>query len=221
MHRLVVLKVNVLQVVAPLSRTGSLEGFTVRNFPMLLAQDGVPIVWNMHRLSLDRSPIFDARKAGDVDWIRSHVSLALSDRERNQNISSTSPVLSQVKETLHGIFTSASGLNAKRIFGFKAPSCGIYTIVFLNHLRLDLASNTLVADVCVLPLTLQRLEIFGEILSRICHAQMVVINTSEGEALAWKQLLPACVERCRSWCHMQNCEYIHEDNIPLSVELKE
>jgi len=38
------------------------------------------------------------------------------------------------------------------------------------------------------------------------------------EAVAWKRLLPAFAERCRTWKHGQNCEYLARKMVPLSLE---
>jgi hypothetical protein len=43
------------------------------------------------------------------------------------------------------------------------------------------------------------------------------VSAFEGEMPAWKQLLPAFVERCRSsWKHGDNCEYKSQGKIPLT-----
>jgi hypothetical protein len=160
---------------------------------------------------------------GNSDWIGLHLSFALSDRERNlreQKESISPPVLVEVKDSLHAFFVRASEPKAKRIFGLSAPSCGIYAVIFLNHLRLDLASHTLIADTCVLPLTLERVNSLGESIANITgNEKMMTINTSEQEASVWKQLFPVLVERCRTWSHTLNCQYLEQRNIPLSVEL--
>lgn len=34
----------------------------------------------------------------------------------------------------------------------------------------------------------------------------------------WKQVLPAYIERCRTWKHLPTCEYKHQLKIPLSTK---
>jgi len=38
------------------------------------------------------------------------------------------------------------------------------------------------------------------------------------EVAAWKRLLPVLAERCRTWRHGPNCEYLAKKSIPLSLE---
>ena len=220
---------NVPQVVVPLSAPHGSGGFATSNFPILLSQDRPPTAWNMHRLNLERLPTLHLEKTGNPGWICPHVSMAMSDRERDIREQAESSrkslpqdVLVQIKDTLHSLFMRASEPNARRIFGFTAPSCGTYTIVFLNQIRLDLASNTLVADSCVLPLTQQRVKDLGQYLADLASDEkMVLINTSDAEGHAWKQLFPAFVERCRTWSHKLTCQYIQVGAIPLSTELNQ
>jgi hypothetical protein len=163
-------------------------------------------------------------RLGSSDWINPHIAFSFSDRERSlreQKVPSASqPVLVEVKDSLHALFVRASEPNAKRIFGLTTPSCGIYAIIFMNHLRLDLASHTLIADTCLLPLTLQRVDSVGQYIANITgDGKMMSINTSDEEASVWKQLFPVLVERCRTWSHTQKCQYLQKYSVPLSVEL--
>jgi hypothetical protein len=210
-----------LQVVVPLSEPFSSGGFTCHNFPIQLSQDKVPTVWNIHRLSVEQLQIIDVSRAA-TDWITLHVSLAFSDRERKlieqdrKSVHKLSPVLAQVKETLHCLFSHAPGRNAIRVYVLRAPVREPYAVIFLNHLRLDLASNTLVADTCLLPLTRQLRKLFVKHLDSM---NLVNIETSHDEVPVWKQLFCVCVERCRNWSHSSTCQYVQRGRIPLSVEL--
>jgi hypothetical protein len=38
------------------------------------------------------------------------------------------------------------------------------------------------------------------------------------ELKLWRQVLPVMVERCRTWEHRPDCEYLTESRIPLSLE---
>lgn len=198
-------------------------GFAIKNFPLLLSHNIPPTVWNIHRINLERLPVINVNQTGQFDWINQHVSLALSDRERAlRERASLSPVdvLVHVKDTLHCLFMRATEPNARRIFSFKDPSHGgIYTIIFLNNIRLDLASHTLIADTCVLPLTPKLVENFGQIIANITlGGKMIEIVTCEDEVRAWKHLLPAFAERCRTWSHKPMCQYNKTGDVPLSVK---
>ena len=40
------------------------------------------------------------------------------------------------------------------------------------------------------------------------------------EVATWKRLLPALAERCRTWKHGRNCEFLAKKTIPLSLEFE-
>lgn len=205
-------------------------GFAIKNFPLLLSRDNLRTVWNVHRVNLERLPVIDVSQTDKSSWVCPHVSLALSDRERDlrqQASSSLQPlivdVLVHVKDTLHSLFMRATEPNARRIFGLTDPSHGgVYTIIFLNQLCLDLASHTLVVDTCILPLTPQLLKNFGQMLANLCEdGEMMQIVTSGEEMTAWKHLLPVFAERCRTWSHKPTCQYIEAGHVPISVKYDE
>ena len=92
---------------------------------------------------------------------------------------------------------------------------GVYTLIFVNDIRLDLASHTIVADACVIPLSKQNFYKLSPALNRITGH--IVIATSDGETKLWKLLLPALAERCRTWKHLPTCEYLRQ-GIPAYME---
>ncbi|EDR12675.1 uncharacterized protein LACBIDRAFT_311356 [Laccaria bicolor S238N-H82] len=57
-------------------------------------------------------------------------------------------------------------------------------------------------DACVLPLTHSIMPLITPGLRKITNLQQVV--TLEDEVTAWKQLLPAFAERCRTWKHTES-----------------
>jgi hypothetical protein len=210
----------------PLSVPCTSSGFACDNFPISLSQRGTPTLWNVHRISLEKLPVLNTSQSDDVGWINTHVSLAFSDRERalREQQSSANPTqvdaLIQVKDSLHCLFVQMSEPNPKRVFGFSAPNCGVYTLIFFNQILLDLASSTLIADVCILPLTVSFITSFTGTIARITdREQMVPVRTSAEEANAWKRLLPVFVERCRTWSHTPSCQYVKHGEVPLTVDL--
>lgn len=217
-----------MQVVAPISAPDTTDGYNLNNFPVVF-QGGASIVWNIHRLKLDRMPALDMRDTHKLDWVTTHVSLMLSDRQRairdrQTEYTSTRDVLVDVKDTLHTLLIRISGVQGgkSRAFGLAEPSMGgIYTLIFVTDLRLDLASHTVVADACVLPLTNKIVEEISSTLAGLQNRGLVQVNTIAKEVEAWKRLLPAFVERCREWKHKDSCEYIVKGVVPLSLELAE
>jgi hypothetical protein len=130
-------------------------------------------------------------------------------------------VLVHVKDSIHSLFMRAVEPNTKRIFSLLEPTNGgNYTIIFLNQLCLDVASCALVADVCILPLTHKLLKKHGQAIANLTLGSKMLSIVTEGEELrAWKHLLPAFVERCRTWSHSRTCQYVEAGQIPLSVEM--
>jgi hypothetical protein len=111
-----------------------------------------------------------------------------------------------------------------RVFGLMDPDDGgIYTLIFVNDLRLDLPAHTVVADACVLPLThalLDTTTINNMLRTFSAKQSMMQVRTLGKEVKAWKRLLPVLAERCREWNHTENCEYIRI-GIPVSTEFDE
>ena len=95
---------------------------------------------------------------------------------------------------------------------------GIYTLIFVNDVRLDLASHTVVADACVIPLSEQNFDKLSPALLRLFEiGGPSTIDTPNDEAKLWRLLLPALAERCRTWKHLLTCEYLLQ-GIPTYME---
>lgn len=143
----------------------------------------------------------------------------MTDRERAlKERSIRTDTLKNVKATIHAILVGASGIQEKRarIFGLHVKG-NIDTVVFVPTLRFDLASHTLVADAYVLPLNEDRLRKVERTLVAIIN-DLLHVELWGDEVAAWKRLMPALAERCRTWKHGPNCEFLAEKSIPLSLE---
>ena len=103
-----------------------------------------------------------------------------------------------------------------RLLGLKVGG-NINTLIFAPTLRFDLASHTLVADRYVLPLKWDRVRKVEKTLVATIR-ELIYAELSDEQAVAWKQLLPALAERCRTWKHGPNCEFLAKRMIPLSLE---
>ena len=131
-------------------------------------------------------------------------------------------VLANLKESLASIILHSCGLGnegVKRIFSLNDTSVGGYTLIFVADIRLDASTHSIVADAWVLPLTLDILPSIGKGLGALATS-VVQIRTDTVEMHAWKRLLPAFVERCRTWTHKKNCPYLKQGP-PLSLEVAE
>ncbi|TFK43950.1 hypothetical protein BDQ12DRAFT_643771 [Crucibulum laeve] len=200
--------------------------FELRPFPM--TSNGIDLsLWNIHYTNLDALPFLDLRsQASFKGWLDVHLGTTLSDREKLAKESSNQAdkgTLVNIKETLAIILVATTGINGfdrTRVFGLHHPTRGgFYTLLFANDLRLDLGSHTIVADMCLLPLTepvVEKLQRYG-MLYKLEAQGVRKIMTLDNEMIAWKYLLPALVERCRQWRHRDDCEY-KSCGIPTSLD---
>lgn len=174
-------------------------------------------------------PILDLKYPKRLDWLQLHSALQLSDRERalqdgNSN-ARTAPenIFLNLKESIYGLVTHTFGLQGERFRAlglWELSKNDIYAILLIGGLRLDLASSTVVLDTAVVPLSSDKIPTLISGIQKLREAMPVLqVKTAGNEVIAWKKLLPACVERCRTWMHKPNCEYKSHDNIPISVEL--
>jgi len=145
-------------------------------------------------------------------------------REHKLTKTHENDALALVKDTIHTIFHQASGISGgplRRVFGLRdKPSTECDTIIFISDVKFDLASHTVVCDGYVLPLTPMLMStIRGDFGKLIQEGNIINVGVYGDEMRAWKQLLPAFAERCRSWKHMSDCQYTARRTVPLSVEM--
>ncbi|KAM5543909.1 hypothetical protein V8D89_002526 [Ganoderma adspersum] len=206
------------------------NGLKVNPFPVVRANTSLS-PWNVHRVFLDRLPVLNLSKANisQVEqWYNPHVGSQLSLRERASLQDPTRPdVLVNIKETIHCIMMRCAGTQGSRepsrVFALRDDATGDSdTLIFVDKVRFDLSVHAMVCDAFVLPLS-------DVIMPRITQAfQLLLPRGVENvkvygqEMRAWKQMLPALVERCRAtWVHGANCEYAGRGKIPLELKLSE
>ncbi|KAI6131225.1 hypothetical protein EV401DRAFT_451070 [Pisolithus croceorrhizus] len=213
-------KSKYVEVVAPivLGLDDKKERSIAGNFRMTF-DSGVPTLWGMHRVNLDRCPSFKlpgGQKA--FDWLAPHINHTFSKRE---NMSRTQRVLlgripdtfTSLKDSLRTFLFLATGLvgETHAEFALCNHSRGeLYATILVTGVRLDLASHTVVADSWIIPMSNDTLD--GR---RREIPPLVLLKTSTHESEAWRHLLPLFIERCRTWKHKPNCEYLVHNSIPL------
>ncbi|KAG8744378.1 hypothetical protein FRC10_010265 [Ceratobasidium sp. 414] len=200
-------------------------GYALNAFPII--RHGPYSPWNVHHIHLDRMPVLDVKAKNKVDWVKTQCVFQVSDRERAvSEIAKSKPenVMINVKESIYAMFTHYVGLEGgpTRAFALHDSSgkLGVYTVVLVAGIRLDLASSTVVLDAAVVPLTVAKMPALMPGIQTL-HSrgkEFEQLRTEGAEVAAWKRLLPAFVERCRTWSHTPNCEYLPENIIPLSLE---
>jgi hypothetical protein len=186
---------------------------------------------NIHYLNLNQLPALKLPVNHEkLQWISLHHGLALSDKEKiaRENSTRQDPgSLINLKESIATIFFRWAGVeksseNIKSEFHpfglyLRTGGIGVHTLIFVNDIRLDLASHTIVADACAIPLSQQNLDKLSPALERLTGADLCLIHTPDDEAKLWKHLLPALAERCRTWKHLPTCEYLRQ-GIPANME---
>lgn len=109
------------------------------------------------------------------------------------------------------------------MFGLSKSGSGVHMVFLVSSMKLDLANHTVLLDVAVIPLTF---EVFGdkkmkEFLGALSAAGFCGINITSEELRVWKMILPALVERCRTWSHKSTCEYRAKGEVPILEGLED
>ncbi|KAJ7132148.1 hypothetical protein C8R44DRAFT_612729 [Mycena epipterygia] len=192
-----------------------------------LAQNGCPAVWNIHRINFASLPVIEGKARLDrlAFKTKGHCLFAFSDREFASFLgpAQSKPVLVQVKESILCIFEGIVESSGSRVVVLADPeNGGIYTVLYYNGIRMDLASHTFVADVCILPLTEELIEgPLGSKIVGLTQGAVLAITRGDGVVGAWKHLLVAFTERCRSWNHKSSCKYAISGQVPLSMHIRQ
>ena len=208
------------QIVVPIAEPLQPDGFALNRFPIPLT-DKVEAPWNFHYLQLDRLPVLDISDRSRVDWIDMHSAFAIADRERAlQDQGIHTDALLNVKLAIRAILTRAAGVeqDKSRVFGLVVDGRvdgRVDTIIFVPTLRIDLGSHTIVADGYVLPLSQDRLSGVEKATLAGIIGELLGVGLRGDDVATWKQLLPVLVERCRTWKHGPNCEFLVKKAIPL------
>jgi hypothetical protein len=202
------------------------DGMKLNMFPVTVTEKALS-PWNIHRVNLSRLPVLDIKVIKADTWLNTHVCSMMSSRERSLKKKNEKDVLMFVKDTLLTIFAVSSGMKGgpvRRLFALRdKPTTECDTFFFISGLRFDLQSHGMVCDGYVFPLTPMLVQSIGSPFNELVrNGNIYNIGVYEGEMKAWKQLLPALVERCRtSWKHGKNCEYESQGKVPLTEVMHE
>ena len=177
--------------------------------------------WNIHRVYLDTLPNLDLSKPKSHDWVRRHLLLVmkrpLSALTRNLNISDSSNVdlESDLRMGLRLLILDTIGIRdihmtrgRKKVFYIHSTedlTNGILLLV--SAVKFDISNQTVVLDTCAV-VSSSAFQLAEASKLEAPNAVMYV-KSSENGMKAWRQLLPAVVERCRTWTHdPATCEYL-------------
>ncbi|CAE6452509.1 unnamed protein product [Rhizoctonia solani] len=224
-------KSHYVEIIVPVSKPSDTAGYFMNPLPILGTRAYTP--WNIHHLNLDCLPVLDTRAPSKIQWLNTLCTLQLSDAEKvirngdDMQKEQAENALINFKDSIHAIamhFSGVQGRQGRTIALCDITQGGMYAILFVGGVRLDLASMTIALDTAIVPLSEKRTN---EMSSSIGHMQrlspspVIQIRTRGHEVIAWKRALPVFVERCRKWSHKPNCEYSAQSQIPLSVAWKE
>lgn len=199
-------------------------------FPVI-QQDKILSLWNIHYVDLEQLPVLDLSAPSKLLFLKIHLNMSFCDRERRLSEAEAEgrlqttelDVVTRVKQSIHHLVVNSSGLKPgdKRcpVVGLADPDAGgIFTMIFINAVCLDLASHTVVVDACVLPLTEVLVSRLFNAIAKVQEEGLMTTITKPDEVKAWKHLLPAFTERCRRWSHTANCEYL-SSGVPVSEKI--
>jgi MYND finger len=216
-----------VQVVVPPFGPLKPDGMKLNPFAVINA-NGSFTPWSIHRLNLTCLPTFDDQATGLDSWLGPHVGAMFSARERHAlRLKQVNDPLTFVKDTIDTIFGRSLGIRdepVRRLFALRdKPTTECDTIFFVGDMRFDLHSHTIVCDAYVLPMTPLLMQRIGGLFGKLVQwGNIFDVSVYEGEMQAWKQLLPALAERCRtSWKHGDSCEYKTKGKIPVTDEMHE
>ncbi|PKS07182.1 hypothetical protein jhhlp_005782 [Lomentospora prolificans] len=199
-------------------------------FPSILSPDSIPVPLNLPAVNLDSLPSLDISDEAANKWITTLTSFQFSSRERaereqaNEKTGMTQSTRVNFKESLFSMFMTATGLQGGQtgLFALNQPGeDGVHMLIFVSAVRLDSASNSVILDAAVMPMTTEMLknpEIEGFLLL-LRTLEICSLDVDEAELKVWKKSLPAFAERCRTWEHLATCEYKAPNaTVPLSLE---
>jgi len=205
-----------LQIVAPIRRAPDSRsvGILLNPFPIARTMASFNLL-NIPYINLSKMPALDLSVSKEkLKWLAQHLGLSRAKDENHR-------VVADLKESISTIFLASSGLQRRStVFELSNPTIGVYAVIVVNGLRLDLSEcQTVVADACVIPLDEESGSKVMATLRRGTQHAVTIIRTLDNEMEAWKALLPAVAESCRTWQHNDRCEY-RKRGIPACNEDK-
>ena len=206
-----------IQVTAPASSARIPGGFEINPFPVVQGRQPVP--WNIPRVVLSQQPCVMAPLKFDC---LHHLSVAMSEDDiRYDTLPGMKGAFSKVKQNIVALFSSIAGKHPNsmgisyKAFGFWKDKVAD-TLIFTHAIHHERDTGSICLEAFVVPLNVSRVKLIARLLRN--HDDVGWLSIGEGEMTLWKQLLPACVERCRAtWDHKSSCQYLVKGRIPLST----
>ena len=211
-----------VQVAAPPASARGPGGFKQNPFPVIL-RGRQPVSWNLPRLVIDQQPqVANPLTFNGVI----HASLSSSEDDARYNtLGGAKGAFAAVKQNIIALLTGLTGQHPDSLgdscttFGFKQGEM-LDMVIFTHAIHHDRDAGSIFLESFVVPINLSRMKLMARHLRQVKDIRWLGIGNLE--LRLWKQLLPACVERCReTWEHKSTCAYIIKGRIPLSTTLCE
>jgi hypothetical protein len=126
-----------------------------------------------------------------------------------------------IKESIFLIYMHIFGLGGKEkasMFSLQSSSREI-TRIFVDAVRMDVSNQTVILDAAIVPSHPKPSMDLNRTVTAMRVQHIVILMADEAAVPFWTHLLPAFVERSRSWKHKPTCEYKATGaSIPLSKE---
>ncbi|KAG8774571.1 hypothetical protein FRC12_001912 [Ceratobasidium sp. 428] len=214
-----------IEIIVPVSSPPDNSGYCQDLAPVIYGETISP--WNVHHINLDRMPRL--KPGGRTDWLQTQVDIQHSLEEMNvmnrKNPTELAiPIyrLVNLKNSLREMtmYAFIGGIQGRkpRAFILLAASGGLYAVILIGGLCLDLASSSISLDAAFISGSTPELPNLNAANASFMIGDSIDIITNKFEALAWQKMLPVFAERCRTWSHNSNCEYATLGLIPLSTE---
>jgi hypothetical protein len=162
-------------------------------FPLFRRADNIISTWNLPYLYFGALAELDPLADDLETWLVPHLLSVYSDRELSLR-QMTPDLLTHIKNCIHAMM-----LPENTIVRLKSNDRSLTFL--LARLYLDLNCHSVVREAYVLETSSD--QMFN-------NSAVVQLTISEPQMKLWRSALPAMVERCRHWEHLQTCEYISD-----------
>ncbi|KAH9905938.1 hypothetical protein F4778DRAFT_779328 [Xylariomycetidae sp. FL2044] len=190
----------------------------------------IVVNWTMPNVNLDKCPFVDIMRPKEMRCLQVHIKSMLSPREK---------VLVKGRGRSHqrGLEVTYMGVKraVQRMFLYfmrtndeaQAPvhfTCiprteggPLNIVVMASQVRVDLSTCGLVFDCAILPYHRGNREALSGFTTWLDQQKRLVFDGQAAFHLPfWKYFVTAWVERCRTWQHRKDCEYLQERQAPVS-----
>ncbi|KAL1694470.1 hypothetical protein GGG16DRAFT_47111 [Schizophyllum commune] len=219
-------KSGYVEVIAPVAKEDPANGdggYDKTHRTPTIFTNRAPYAWAVTYVDLDKQPkLLLSFNQAMVDWIQTISSPMFSGREllMQRSHDQTDTWVNLKNSMAHFLMFASGAVDGKKCPAFSLCRRGSedgFNIIFVNAIRLDLPAQSVVLDVCIVPLTRANKKKISLILTKF---EIRNILMDDEEIKAWKSLLPTAVERCRTWDHVPGCAYVKQ-GIPLTLDIDE